>query len=117
MPHRKLQGAADKIGVVLASASPSPWKLNTRNGEVTSADGHTIVQPHYLKKSQGLIDSEYVALLQPDVATALYRLLDSQADLHKMNIEKCFYCNKDNNPLDLPCPALELADAILNSTY
>lgn len=113
MPHRLIQEAADRVAFYAAGASPSPWRA-TEGNAVVSKDGQVIRPP--LEKdatSQTRLDAEYIAFMQPSVALALYRLLDSQAVLH-LDPSKCYYCNPETNPLNLDCPALSMSRAILD---
>lgn len=116
MPHRIIQNAANRIALITAGATASPWKFDGAH-DVVSADGTqirskpTIVQE--TDESQSRLNAEYIYTMQPDVGIELSRLLDSQASLHTEQPYKCYYCNPEFNPLKLPCPTLRLSEAIL----
>lgn len=113
MPHRLIQEAADKVAFYAAGASPSPWHTTPENA-VVSRDGQ-VIRPEMPRdaNSQSRLDAEYIAFWQPSQSLAVYHLLDSQAHLH-VDPSKCYYCNTETNPLSLPCPAIELAKAVLD---
>lgn len=100
MPHKKLQDAANRLELLLAGTSPDHWDL----------------QALQAKSVDNFMNAEYVFAVQPKVGVKLKELLQSQAALHYQNIDYCFYCNPKTNPVNLPCPALELADVILAIT-
>lgn len=119
MPHRRIQAAADRISLLAAGASESPWTWDPDNGDqaiVSSED--TIVRPEpdgltKEKRIQSRLDAEYILLMQPMIGKHLSDMLESQAALHADSPPRCSYCNPEYNPLNLPCPVLNLADNIL----
>lgn len=96
MPHKIMQQAADRLAILIAGVEPFEWSLKE-----IDTDSH-------LK-----MNAEYIHAVQPSVGCSLKLLLESQATLHSENIEHCFYCNPETNPLLLPCPVIELAKEIL----
>lgn len=100
MPHKRLQDAANTLELLLAGTSPVYWELLKLRE----------------KSANSTLNAEYVFAVQPQVGYKLKELLESQAALHSQNIDCCFYCNPKTNPLRLPCPAIELADTILEIT-
>lgn len=115
MPHRRIAQAANRIALLAAGATDSPW-ISDGEHTITAEDGTCIRSKPALHsltdETQSRLNVDYIQAMQPAVGVELARLLDSQAALHAEEPSRCYYCNPEYNPLKLPCPILRFADLI-----
>lgn len=109
LPHQIIQQAADRLAFYTAGASPSPWRVTQQRQVISDPSPREVSASPTTYDSQSSLDAEYIALMQPDLASSVADMLFYAAATHRNG--DCYYCSyTEPHP---NCPYLRIANVIL----